>query len=148
MSYGFTNSTAVQATLHCLTGCAIGEVLGLIIGTAAHWNNFVTAVVSIVLAFIFGYALSTRTIHESGLSWRSALKIALAADTLSITTMELTDTLVVLVIPGAVTAGLGNAVFWIAMIVSLTAAFFAALPVNNYLIKRGRGHALAHAHHH
>jgi Domain of unknown function (DUF4396) len=142
-----SNNTAVSATLHCLTGCAIGEILGLIIGTAFGLSNVTTIILAITLAFIFGYALSLLPLVRDGLSIGAALSIALAADTLSITTMEIVDNLVMLVIPGAMDAGIVNPLFWLALALALTVAFFAALPVNDYLIKRGKGHALAHQHH-
>ena len=141
------NSTAANATLHCLTGCAIGEILGLIIGTAFGLSNFISTGLAILLAFIFGYGLSILPLYKSGLALKTALSVALAADTLSISTMEIVDNSVMLVIPGAMSAGLVNPIFWLALWLSLTVAFFAALPVNDYLIKRGRGHALAHQHH-
>lgn len=140
-------NTAINATLHCLTGCAIGEIAGLVIGTAAGLPNFITIVISIALAFAFGYTLSLLPLVKSGMTLAAALSIALAADTLSITTMEIADNTTVLVIPGAMNAGLVNPIFWISLAVALAAAFLAALPVNNYLIKRGKGHALAHQHH-
>ncbi|MBA3757530.1 DUF4396 domain-containing protein [Candidatus Saccharibacteria bacterium] len=139
---------AVSATLHCLTGCAIGEVLGLLIGTALGLSNIVTIVLAVTLAFLFGYTLSLLPLLKGGLTLGAALSIAFAADTLSIATMEIVDNSVMLAVPGAMNAGLVNPVFWLALALALTAAFFAALPVNNYLIKRGKGHALAHQHHH
>src|SRR6478752_1353523 len=139
---------AVSATLHCLTGCAIGEIAGLLIGTAAGLANGWTIALSVALAFFFGYTLSTLPLVKAGLSVGAALTIVLAADTLSIATMEVTDNLVMALIPGAMNAGLVNVVFWIGMMISLTAAFFAAYPVNRYLLQRGKGHALLHQHHH
>lgn len=141
------DTTAINATLHCLTGCAIGEILGLIIGTALGFTNVATIVLAIILAFVFGYTLSLIPLLKSGLALSAALRIAFAADTLSIATMEVVDNLVMIVIPGALHATLIDPLFWISMTIALTFAFFAALPVNNYLIKRGKGHALAHAHH-
>ena len=142
------NSMAVSATLHCLTGCAIGEIAGLMIGTAAGLANGWTIALSVVLAFFFGYTLSTLPLIKAGLGVGAALSVVLAADTLSIATMEVVDNLVMAVIPGAMDAGLVNVVFWIGMMISLTAAFFAAYPVNRYLLQRGKGHALLHQHHH
>ena len=148
------NKTAVSATLHCLTGCAIGEVSGLVIGTALGLDTHVTLLLAVVLAFLFGYALSTLPLLKSGMALTAALSVVLAADTLSIAVMELTDNAVMAIIPGAMSASLVNPVFWIAMPVALTVAFFAALPVNKYLLKRNKGHALtmqhmsAHGHHH
>jgi hypothetical protein len=136
------NSMAVSATLHCLTGCAIGEVLGMVIGTAIGLSNGVTVLLAIVLAFIFGFGLSTLPLVKAGIGFFAALSVVAAADTLSIATMELVDNLVMLLIPGAMHAGLGSPLFWISLALALTAAFFAALPVNRYLLKRNKGHAL------
>jgi uncharacterized protein DUF4396 len=139
---------AVSATLHCLTGCAIGEIAGLVIGTAAGLGNGWTIAVSVALAFVFGYSLSSMPLVKAGLGLRAALSVVLAADTLSIGTMEVVDNVVMAVIPGAMNAGLVNAVFWIGMMISLVAAFFAAYPVNRHLLQRGKGHALTHGYHH
>ena len=139
---------AVSATLHCLTGCAIGEVAGLIIGSATGLGNWQTVGLSIALAFLFGFTLSTLPLLKAGLGFFSALSIVFAADTLSITTMEVVDNLVMVIIPGAMDAGLVDPLFWISMVISLTAAFFAALPVNQYLLKRNKGHALTMQYHH
>ncbi len=141
------NRTAASATLHCLTGCAIGEILGLVIGTAAGLGNPRTIVLAVALAFVFGYALSTLPLLRAGLAVGTTLRLVLAADTLSIATMEIVDNAVMAAIPGAMEAGLLNPAFWIAMMIALTAAFFAAYPVNRYLLQRGKGHALIHAHH-
>ena len=142
-----SGSIAVAATLHCLTGCAIGEILGLVIGTALGLGNLATIVVAIALAFVFGYTLSTLPLLRAGLGVGAALSVVLAADTLSIATMELVDNLVVAVVPGAMEAGLVNPVFWVSMALALTVAFFAAWPVNAWLLARGRGHALTHSYH-
>jgi hypothetical protein len=144
---GSTNAMAVAATLHCLTGCAIGEVVGLMIGTALGLGNLATIALALALAFLFGYALSTLPLLRAGLGLGAALGIVLAADTLSIATMELVDNLVVAMIPGAMDAGLVNPVFWMSMMLALTVAFFAAWPVNRYLLARGKGHALTHGFH-
>ena len=144
---GSVNKMAVSATLHCLTGCAIGEVAGLVIGTAAGLSNAVTITISVALAFFFGYTLSTLPLLKSGLAIGSALSVVLAADTLSIATMEVVDNAVMAVIPGAMDAGLVNVVFWLGMMIALTVAFFAAWPVNRYLLGRGKGHALTHEYH-
>jgi hypothetical protein len=144
---GDTTRMAISATLHCLTGCAIGEIAGLIIGTAAGLGNAPTITISIVLAFMFGYSLSTMPLLRSGLAPRTALTVVLAADTLSILTMEIVDNVVVAVIPNAMNAGLVNVTFWVSMMLSLVAAFIAAVPVNRYLLKRGKGHALTHVYH-
>jgi len=138
---------AASATLHCLTGCAIGEITGLVIGTAAGLGNALTIAISIALAFVFGYSLSTLPLIKSGLALRAALTVVLAADTLSILVMEVVDNAVMAVIPGAMDAGLANPVFWIGMMIALSTAFVAAYPVNRYLLQRGKGHALTHEYH-
>jgi hypothetical protein len=145
---GNVNAMAASATLHCLTGCAIGEIVGLIIGTALALSNVTTIVLAIALAFLFGYSLSTLPLLKAGLALGTALSVVLAADTLSILTMEIVDNAVMAIIPGAMNAGLVNPIFWVGMIISLSAAFLAAFPVNRYLLQRGRGHALTHEHHH
>lgn len=144
---GSSNRMAVSATLHCLTGCAIGEVLGLIIGTALGLSTIATIALAVSLAFFFGYTLSTLPLLRAGLGVGTALSVVLAADTLSIATMELVDNAVMAVVPGAMEAGLVNPVFWLAMPLALTVAFFAALPVNKWLLARGKGHALTHEFH-
>ena len=136
------NAMAVSATLHCLTGCAIGEVLGLIIGTALGLSIGWTILLAIALAFVFGFALSTLPLVKAGVGFFAALSVVAAADTLSIATMELVDNLVMVAIPGALHAGIVSPLFWVSMPIALTAAFFAALPVNKYLLKRNKGHAL------
>ena len=144
---GGVNAMAVSATLHCLTGCAIGEIAGLVIGTAAGLGNGLTIAISVALAFTFGYALSTLPLLRVGLPVATALSVVLAADTLSIVTMEVVDNLVMASIPGAMDAGLVNSVFWIGMLIALSAAFVAAYPVNRFLLQRGKGHALTHEYH-
>jgi hypothetical protein len=134
----------VQATLHCLTGCAIGEVLGMVIATALAWGNGATIVLSTFLAFAFGYALTIRSVLRAGVDRRRALSLAFASDTLSIATMEIVDNGFVLLVPGALAAGLGDALFWWSLGLSLAIAFVAAVPVNRWLIARGRGHAVVH----
>jgi len=141
------STLARSATLHCLTGCAIGEILGLIIGTIAGLDIVTTVILAIALAFVFGYGLSALPLIQSGMALRVALVTVLAADTLSIATMEVVDNTVVAIIPGAMNAGLVNPIFWISLPISLIVAFFAAYPVNLYLLKRGKGHALVHQHH-
>lgn len=141
------NKTAASATLHCLTGCAIGEVAGMAISTGLGWSNAANIVLSVILAFVFGYSFSMRPLLKH-LSLRRALKIALAADTASIATMELADNGFVLAVPGAINANLDSLLFWLSLGISLIVAFWAAFPVNRYLIARGKGHALAHNHHH
>jgi hypothetical protein len=145
---GNINAMALSATLHCLTGCAIGEILGLMIGTALGLSNIATIAIAVALAFLFGYSLSTLPLLKAGLAVGTALSVVLAADTLSILTMEIVDNLVMALIPGAMNAGLVNAVFWIGMSIALAAAFAAAYPVNRYLLQRGKGHALTHEYHH
>ncbi|HEV2796686.1 MAG TPA: DUF4396 domain-containing protein [Nocardioides sp.] len=142
-----SRSMALSATLHCLTGCAIGEIAGLMIGTAIGLGTGWTVALAVSLAFLFGYALSTLPLLRSGLGLGAALALVLAADTLSIATMEVVDNAVMAAIPGAMDAGLVNPVFWIGMMIALTAAFVAAYPVNRYLLARGKGHALTHEHH-
>jgi len=141
-------SQAVSATLHCLLGCAIGEVLGMVVGTALGWHNLATVALSIALAFVFGYSLALRPVLRAGLTLAAALPIALAADTVSIATMELVDNVLMLAIPGAMDAGLGNALFWASLAISLAVAFALTVPVNRWLIARGRGHAVMHEYHH
>lgn len=138
---------AASATLHCLTGCAIGEVIGLVIGTALGLSIVATIVLAVGLAFLFGYALSVLPLLKAGVATSTALTVVLAADTLSIATMEIVDNAIMALIPGALHAGLVNPLFWLAMSVALTAAFFAAWPVNIYLMNRGKGHALIHEYH-
>lgn len=139
--------TAAQATLHCLTGCAIGEVLGMVIGTAAGLHNGATVAISIVLAFVFGYALTMRGVLRAHVPFRQAAKIALAADTVSIAVMEIIDNTVMVGVPGALDAGLSDALFWGSLAFSLAAAFVITTPVNRWMISRGKGHAVVHAYH-
>ncbi len=138
---------ALSATVHCLTGCAIGEVLGMVIGTALGWGNLETIALAVVLAFISGYALTMLPLLRSGMELRQVMRIALAADTASITIMEIVDNLVMLVIPGAMDAGLDSFLFWGSLGFALVVAGVFAYPVNMWLIGRGQGHALAHAYH-
>lgn len=144
---GSLNAMAASATLHCLAGCAIGEIAGLMIGTALGLSNAVTIAISVALAFFFGYTLSTLPLVKAGLGLGAALGVVLAADTLSIAVMEVVDNSVMAVLPGAMDAGLVNVVFWLGMMLALSVAFFAAYPVNRYLLRRGKGHALTHAYH-
>lgn len=136
--------SAIQATAHCLTGCAIGEVLGMVIATALGWGNALSIVLSIVLAFVFGYSLTLRPVLRAGVPFRRALGLAFASDTVSIATMEVVDNGFILIVPGAIAAGLGDALFWWSLAVSLAIAFVVAVPVNRWLISRGRGHAVLH----
>ena len=140
-------STAALATLHCLTGCAIGEILGMVIGTAAGLPDIATVVLAVALAFVFGYALTARGLLRAGAGLRAALRAALAADTDSIAVMELTDNTVIAAIPGAMDASLGAALFWASLAFSLIVTFIATMPLNRWLIGRGKGHALLHTHH-
>ncbi|MFE4659405.1 DUF4396 domain-containing protein [Streptomyces hydrogenans] len=141
-------SMAAKATLHCLTGCAIGEVLGMIIGTALGWGNAPTMVLAIALAFFFGYALTLRGVLAAGLDLRSAVRVALAADTLSILVMEIVDNGVLLLVPGAMDAHLDDALFWGALAFAFAVAFLVTTPVNKWMIGRGKGHAVVHRYHH
>lgn len=136
--------TAAQATLHCLTGCAVGEVLGMVLGTAFGLHNAATVVLSIALAFVFGYALTMRGVLRAGLGFRRALSV----DTVSIIVMEIIDNTTVVVIPGAMDAGLTSALFWLSLAGSLVLAFLVTTPVNRWMISRGRGHAVVHQYHH
>jgi Domain of unknown function (DUF4396) len=138
---------AAQATLHCLTGCAIGEVLGMVIGTSIGLHDAGTVVLSIALAFVFGYALTMRGVLRTGMPFRQAVRVALAADTVSIAVMELVDNTVMVGVPGAMDAGIGSTLFWSSLAGSLAVAFVLTTPVNRWLISRGKGHAVVHAHH-
>lgn len=142
------NATAFQATLHCLSGCAVGEVLGMVIGTALGLSNGATIALAVVLAFLFGYAFTMVPLLRTGMEWRRAAKLALAADTASIAIMEIVDNLVMLAVPGAMDAPLSSPLFWGALAFALVVAGVAAYPVNRWLIGRGLGHAAVHAHHH
>jgi hypothetical protein len=141
------NRVAFAATWHCLSGCAIGEILGLVVATALGWGDVASIAVAVVLAFFFGYLLTLRPLIAGGVSFRQAVRVAFAADTVSIGVMEIVDNGFILVVPGAMEAGLGDFLFWWSLGVGLFIAFWAAFPVNRALIARGRGHAVAHAHH-
>jgi hypothetical protein len=141
------NRLAATATTHCLTGCAIGEVVGMIASTAFGWGNAASIVVSVALAFLFGYGLTSVPLLRSGLSVREVVPIALAADTVSIAIMELIDTVTIVVVPGALEAGLGELRFWLPLLGGFVLAWPAAFAVNRTLIRRGKGHAVAHLHH-
>jgi hypothetical protein len=145
--YSELTRTAISATLHCLTGCAFGEILGLVIATALGWGNTASAVLSISLAFVFGYSFTMLPLLRSGMGLRRSLPVAFASDTFSIATMETIDTATILLVPGAMAAGLGDGLFWGSLAGALFLAFWAAVPVNRWLIARGRGHAVMHAHH-
>ncbi|MEU9231712.1 DUF4396 domain-containing protein [Streptomyces subrutilus] len=140
-------AVAARATLHCLTGCAVGEVLGMVIGTALGWGNVPTMALAIVLAFLFGYAFTLRGVLAAGVDFRAAVRVALAADTLSITVMELIDNGVIALWPGAMDAHLSDPMFWIVLAIALAAAFVITVPVNKWLIGRGKGHAVVHRYH-
>ena len=145
------NKMAASATLHCLTGCAIGEVAGLIIGTALGWSTWQTIALAVALAFVFGFTLSTLPLRKAGLGFLAALSIVFAADTLSIATMEIVDNTVMAAIPGAMEAGIVDPLFWISMPIALAVDYAAAYPVNRYLLTKGKGHALVmkyHGHNH
>jgi hypothetical protein len=141
------NRLALSATVHCLTGCAIGEVLGMVIGTALGWGNGATIALAVALAFLFGYGLTMLPLLRAGLAFGAALSLALAADTVSITIMEIVDNGIMLLIPGAMHAGVGSGLFWGSLAVALLIAGAAAFPINRWLIARGRGHAVVHGHH-
>jgi hypothetical protein len=141
------NRLAFSATVHCLTGCAIGEVLGMVLATWWGWGDFASIALAIVLAFFFGYGLTSLPLLGSGMSLRQVAPLAFASDTASITTMEIVDNLFILIVPGAISAGLGDALFWWSLTVSLLIAGAVAYPVNRWLLARGRGHAVVHAHH-
>jgi hypothetical protein len=141
------NRLAASATTHCLTGCAIGEVLGLVIGTALGWGDFATIALAVVLAFFFGYSFTAVPLLRSGLALAAVVPIALAADTFSIAVMEIVDNAIVLLVPGAMEAGLADLLFWGSLAFALAVAWVAAFPVNRWLIARGRGHAVVHGHH-
>ena len=138
------DAVAVSATLHCLTGCAIGEILGMVIGTALGMSSWATVVLSVVLAFLFGYTLTSMPLLRAGLALGAVIPVALASDTFSIAVMEVVDNAIILVIPGAIDAGVGELLFWGSLAVALVIAGFAAFPVNRWLIARGRGHAAVH----
>ena len=137
-------AAARQATLHCLTGCAIGEVLGLVIGTWLGLSDAATVTLAVALAFVFGYALTVRVVRRGGLTLRQAVRVALAADTASILVMELVDNAVILAVPGAMEAGLASVLFWGSLAGALAVAFVVTLPINRALMSRGRGHAVVH----
>ena len=148
MNSSSLNRLAFSATAHCLTGCAIGEILGLVIGTALGWSNWPTIALAVGLAFLFGYSFTMVPLLRGGIVLGTAVGLALAADTLSIAVMEIVDNAIILAVPGAMEAGLASLLFWGSLAFALAVAFLAAFPVNRYLIARGRGHAVVHAHHH
>jgi len=138
---------AITATRHCLTGCALGEITGMVLSTWWGWGNAATIALSIALAFLFGYTLTYTGVRRMGADSRTAMQAAWASDTVSILTMEIVDNLFILVVPGAISAGLGSALFWWSLVVSLAVAFVAAVPVNHWLMERGKGHAVMHQFH-
>ena len=139
---------AISATLHCLTGCAIGEVLGLVIATALGWADAPSIALAIALAFVFGYAFTVTPVMRAGLSFKQAVRVALIADTVSITVMEVVDNAVIVLVPGAMAAGLRDGLFWATLAVALALAFLVTVPVNRAMIARGKGHATVHRYHH
>ena len=141
------NDIAVSATLHCLTGCAIGEVLGMVIGTALGWGTWATIALAVTLAFTFGFGLTMRPLLKSGLALSGAVSLAFVSDFFSISVMEIVDNGIMLAIPGAMEAHLSSPLFWGSLTVALAIAFWAAFPLNRYLISRGKGHAVIHQHH-
>jgi hypothetical protein len=141
------NRMAFMATVHCLTGCTIGEVLGMVVGTALGWSNWPTVALAVVLAFVFGYAMTLWPLRRAGMTWGTAFGLAFASDTLSMATMELVDNALMVVIPSAMDAGLADPLFWGSLTVAMVVAGIVAFPVNRWLIGQGKGHALVHAHH-
>jgi Domain of unknown function (DUF4396) len=141
---GSLTRSAVQATLHCLTGCAIGEVLGMVLATALGWGNAASIAISVALAFLFGYAFTIQPVLRAGVRLRRAVGVTLASDTVSISTMEIVDNAFILLVPGALAAELSDGLFWWSLALSLVIAFVVTVPVNRWLISRGRGHALMH----
>ncbi len=141
------NRLAFSATVHCLTGCAIGETLGMVIGTALGWSEWQTVGLAVALAFVFGYSFTMVPLLRSGLALATVVPLALAADTISITVMEIVDNAIMLAIPGAMEAGLDNLLFWGSLASALLIAGAVAFPINRWLIARGRGHAVVHEHH-
>lgn len=142
------NRLAFSATVHCLTGCAVGEVLGMVIGTALGLSNLATIVLAVALAFLFGYSFTSIPLLRSGMALATVIPLALASDTISIAIMEIVDNAIILLIPGAIDATLSDVGFWASLAVALLIAGAAAYPANRWLISRGKGHAVVHAHHH
>ncbi|MFI7503633.1 DUF4396 domain-containing protein [Streptomyces sp. NPDC049687] len=144
---GASWGTAAKATVHCLTGCAIGEIVGMVIGTALLWGNLATMVLAIALAFVFGYSFTLFAVRRAGLDLRTAIKVALAADTVSIAVMELVDNAIIAITPGAMDAHLSDGLFWSALLGGFAVAFLITTPVNKWMIGRGKGHAVVHTYH-
>jgi hypothetical protein len=147
MPAGASWNTASKATLHCLTGCATGEILGMVIGTALLWGNAPTMVLAIALAFVFGYSFTLIAVRRAGLGLKTAVKVALAADTVSIAVMELVDNGIIALVPGAMDAHVGDGLFWSSLLGGFVVAFLITTPVNKWMIGRGKGHAVVHAYH-
>jgi hypothetical protein len=144
---GASWTTAAKATLHCLTGCAIGEITGMAIGTALRWGNAPTMILAIALAFLFGYSLTVFAVRRAGVGWRATIRAALAADTSSIAVMEAVDNAIIVITPGAIDAHLSDGLFWSSLLGGFAVAFLITTPMNKWLIGRGRGHAVVHAYH-
>ncbi|MFI9821645.1 DUF4396 domain-containing protein [Streptomyces sp. NPDC052013] len=144
---GASWATAVKATLHCLIGCAIGEILGMVIGTALMWGDVPTMALAIALAFLFGYSFTLFAVIRAGVDLKAAIRIALAADTVSIAVMELVDNAIIALTPGAMESGLADGLFWYALLGGFAVAFVVTTPVNKWMIGRGKGHAVVHAYH-
>ncbi|MFK0121317.1 DUF4396 domain-containing protein [Streptomyces sp. NPDC090994] len=144
---GASWGTAAKATAHCLSGCAVGEILGMVIGTALRWSNAPTMALAIALAFVFGYATTLTALVRAGLTLGAAFKVALAADSVSIAVMELIDNGVIALVPGAMDAHLTDGLFWTSLLGGFAVAFVVTTPVNKWMIGRGKGHAVVHAHH-
>jgi Domain of unknown function (DUF4396) len=148
IAHASLNRLALSATVHCLTGCAIGEVLGMVLATWWGWGDVASIALAVVLAFVFGYGLTSLPLLRSGMTVRQAAPLAFASDTASIATMEVVDNLFIVIVPGAIAASLGDALFWWSLAVGLLIAGLVAFPVNRRLISRGKGHAVVHDHHH
>ncbi|MFV2118412.1 DUF4396 domain-containing protein [Streptomyces sp. Act-28] len=144
---GASWATAAKATLHCLTGCVVGEILGMVIGTALAWGNLETMALAITLAFVFGYSFTLFAVRRTGLGFKEALTVAFAADTVSIAVMELVDNGIIALVPGAMDAHLSDGLFWAALLGGFVVAFLVTTPVNKRMISRGKGHAVVHAYH-
>jgi hypothetical protein len=144
---GSLNRLSVAATLHCMTGCALGEIVGMVLATALGWGNVASIALAVGLAFVFGYALTSRPLLGAGLALGAVVPIALATDTVSISIMELVDNAFVLAVPGAMDAGLGDLLFWASMVGGFAVAFPFAFVANRWLPARSKGHALVHQYH-